>query len=197
MWLSRSKRSLEYSETGLKWKLKDFLEIQLYWMVFCWGKHVKECFPAVYTGKGLRQSREWTFLWSRHRREDVLLKQIHEITRDKGFFANSTHMLVHLTLLGLCGLWLIGCTCWDKTCANSRPVLREDTCWDKTHAETRHVEDIWCLKGISRTRRSDRDRAWFVSIVSCATLVVLSFSFPSERHSWEFLLVFLLGPPAY
>ena len=31
-------------------------------------------------------------------REDVLLKQTHKKTRDRGFFANNTHILVHLTL---------------------------------------------------------------------------------------------------
>ena len=45
----------------LKWKLKGSLESQLCWMVFCWGKHMKECFPEVDTGERLRQTREGTF----------------------------------------------------------------------------------------------------------------------------------------
>ena len=27
----------------LKWYLEGSLESQLYWMAFCWGKHVNEC----------------------------------------------------------------------------------------------------------------------------------------------------------
>ena len=46
---------------SLKWKLKGSLESQLCWMVFCWGKHVKECFPEVDTGERLRQTREERF----------------------------------------------------------------------------------------------------------------------------------------
>lgn len=38
LWFSSSK------ETGLKWKLKVSLESQLCWKVFCWGRHMKECF---------------------------------------------------------------------------------------------------------------------------------------------------------
>ena len=48
------------SETR-KWKLKGSLESQLCWMVFCWGKHVKECFPEVDTGERLRQTCEGMF----------------------------------------------------------------------------------------------------------------------------------------
>jgi hypothetical protein len=44
-------------------------------MVFCWGKHVKECFPEVDTGERLRQTPEGTFHCGRHRKEDVLIKQ--------------------------------------------------------------------------------------------------------------------------
>ena len=43
-------------EDNLKWKLKGSLESQLCWMVFCWGKHVKKCFPGVDTGERLRQT---------------------------------------------------------------------------------------------------------------------------------------------
>jgi len=38
----------------VKWKLKGSLESQLCWMVFCWDKHMKECFPEVDIGKRLR-----------------------------------------------------------------------------------------------------------------------------------------------
>lgn len=67
---------------------------------------------------------------SRRRREGTLLKQAHERTRDEGFFANNTHVLVSLTLhsraafVGLCGL--------------------------DTFAEARHVEDMLCLQGKKR-----------------------------------------------
>ena len=40
----------------MAWKLKGSLERQLCWMVFCWGKHVKECFPEVDTGERLGQT---------------------------------------------------------------------------------------------------------------------------------------------
>jgi hypothetical protein len=62
----------------MKWKLKGSLESQLCWIVFCWGKHVKEYF------------------W--HRWKDVLLKQARERPCDEGFFHNDMHVLVHLTL---------------------------------------------------------------------------------------------------
>jgi hypothetical protein len=37
------------------------VESQLCWMVFCWGKHVKECFPEVDAGERLRQTCEGMF----------------------------------------------------------------------------------------------------------------------------------------
>jgi hypothetical protein len=43
-------------------------------MVFCWGKHVKECFPEVDTGERLRQTR------------NVWLKQ----TQEKGCSAKAS-----------------------------------------------------------------------------------------------------------
>jgi hypothetical protein len=49
-----------FSES-MKWKLKSSLESQLCWKVFCWGKHVKEHFPEMDTGGGLRQTCEGTF----------------------------------------------------------------------------------------------------------------------------------------
>jgi hypothetical protein len=58
---------------------------------------MKECFPEVDIGERLRQAHEGTFHLSRHRREDVLLKQTGESTCDKEFFANSMHVLVCLT----------------------------------------------------------------------------------------------------
>ena len=39
------------SKAGVKWKLKSSLESWLCWMVFCWGKHVKEHFPEADTGE--------------------------------------------------------------------------------------------------------------------------------------------------
>ena len=46
---------------GLQWKLKGSLESQLRWMMFCWGKHVKEWFPEVDTGERLRPTHEGMF----------------------------------------------------------------------------------------------------------------------------------------
>jgi hypothetical protein len=40
----------------VKWKLRVSLESQLCWMVFCWGKHMKECFPELDTDETLRQT---------------------------------------------------------------------------------------------------------------------------------------------
>ena len=52
-----------YSENNskLKWKLQEFFEKSVCWMVFCWGKHMKECFPEEDTDGGLRQTHEGTF----------------------------------------------------------------------------------------------------------------------------------------
>jgi hypothetical protein len=33
------------TEIDLEWKFRGSLESQLCWMVFCWGKHKKECLP--------------------------------------------------------------------------------------------------------------------------------------------------------
>ena len=41
-------------ELSVKWKLKGSLESQLCWTVFCWGKHVKDCFSEVDTGEKTR-----------------------------------------------------------------------------------------------------------------------------------------------
>lgn len=35
----------------VKWKLVVSLESQLGWMVFCFGRDMKECSPAVDTGE--------------------------------------------------------------------------------------------------------------------------------------------------
>jgi hypothetical protein len=87
---------LSYLVSPLKWNLRALWKVG--WMVFCWGKHMKECLAEVDTGERLRQTHEGRFHWSRHSREDILLKQAHERTHDKGFFANSTHVSVSLTL---------------------------------------------------------------------------------------------------
>ena len=39
------KSDSSWEKRKMKWKLKGSLESQLCWMVFCWGKHMKECFP--------------------------------------------------------------------------------------------------------------------------------------------------------
>lgn len=68
---------LHMFHTGsVKWKHKGSLENQLCWMVLCWGKHVKECFPGVNTGK--KAKADW--------RGNVLLKQ----TREKGCSAKAS-----------------------------------------------------------------------------------------------------------
>ena len=52
-----------------------------------------EYFPELDTGKRLRQTHEGMLHSSRHRREDVLLKQARKRTCDEGSFANNTHVL--------------------------------------------------------------------------------------------------------
>jgi hypothetical protein len=42
-------------------ELKGSLESRLCWMVFWWGKHMKEHFTEVDTGERLRQPREGMF----------------------------------------------------------------------------------------------------------------------------------------
>jgi hypothetical protein len=52
----------------------------------------------VLDGVLLEQTCEGTICLSRHRREDILLKQAREMTHDERFFANDTHVLIRLTL---------------------------------------------------------------------------------------------------
>jgi hypothetical protein len=67
-------------------------------MVFCWDQQVEEHLAELDKGERLKQTCKATFYWSSHRRKDVLLKQEHESTRDEGFFANNTHVIILLTL---------------------------------------------------------------------------------------------------
>ena len=137
---------------SVKWKLKGSLESQLCWMVFFWGKHMKECFSEVDTGERLRQIREGMFNWSRHRRESVLLKQAHERTHDEGLLADDTcmswftlHCVVELHLLGLhrekhtkqlLVVCVVSC-CFCKLGLICRVMSAETD----THAEARPMED--------------------------------------------------------
>jgi len=50
-------------------------------MVFCWDKHMKECFPEADAG-----------------RKGCFAKQSYERMHNKGFFAHIMHVLVYLTL---------------------------------------------------------------------------------------------------
>jgi hypothetical protein len=45
---------VDSGQLAVKWKLKGSLESQLCWMVFFWGKHVKECFPEAVIGERLK-----------------------------------------------------------------------------------------------------------------------------------------------
>jgi hypothetical protein len=81
--------------------------------VFCWGKHLKVCFPEVDTDERLRQTREGTFHWSRHRSEGILLKQTRERTHKDSLLTThmywpALHCVVELHLSRLLGLQLIG-----------------------------------------------------------------------------------------
>lgn len=78
--------------------------IRVLWRISCVGwccagaNTWRSVFLEWTRAKGLRQTGEGMFCWSRHRRKDVLLKQACERTQDEGFFANSAHVLVCLTL---------------------------------------------------------------------------------------------------
>jgi hypothetical protein len=146
------------------------------------------------------------FCWSRQRRQYILLKQAHERTCDKGYFANNRHYgsILHFIV----ELHLSGChreKCTKKVlmvCCSFFPFpLIICTCWGKTHVETRHVEDTWCLEGINRTPQSGGrgvcgkgESSWLASTDSCTMLVGLDSSLPWERHSQELLLMFLPVP---
>jgi hypothetical protein len=58
---------------------------------------MKECLVKVNTGVRLRPTHETMFHFSRHRSQDVLLKQACERTADERFFANDLHVSVYLT----------------------------------------------------------------------------------------------------
>jgi hypothetical protein len=95
---------------------------------------------------------------------------------------------VELHLSGLCRLGLFRCMGWDN--------YDTDTCWGKTSAEARHLEDTQCLEGINQ---SDGDRVWLSGKLDVQCLWVYSlliFVSLREAYSWEFILVFLLVPPA-
>ena len=70
--VSKKNKRMRSGNLRLLWKVS--------WMVFCWGKHVKERLAQVDTGERLRQTHEKTLGWSRHKWKDVLLKQAHERT---------------------------------------------------------------------------------------------------------------------
>ena len=137
-------------------------------MVSCWGKRMKECFPKVDTGERLRQTGEWTFNWSSHRKKDALVMQACERTHSERFFARDTQVLICLKLC--CWAPLVGerniernaslffWRCAEVSCLYHRlrlisrvmsaekdtHVLRQNMCWDKTPPEVRPVEDTWC-----------------------------------------------------
>lgn len=63
-------------------------------MGFCWGQHIKECFPEADMGKDLgRLVKEHFFEADTGERMFFLLKQVCERTRDERFFTNSKHVL--------------------------------------------------------------------------------------------------------
>jgi len=53
------KAEIESVRKALTWILRFLWKVS--WMVLCWGKHVKECFLEVDTGKRLKQTCEGTF----------------------------------------------------------------------------------------------------------------------------------------
>ena len=125
------------------------LESQLCWMVFCWGKHVKKCFPEVDTGERLRQTHEGMFCWSRHRRKDVLLKQACGRTWNEGFFVNNMHVSELHGNAPKNFWWCAAVSCYFLTQADWQNDVSWDrlTCWGKTCAEARPTEDTWYLEG--------------------------------------------------
>jgi hypothetical protein len=150
----------------------------------------------VDTGERLRQSREGTFSWSRHRTEDVLLKQAHERTHDEGILANDKHVLVYLIL----HLWgLHGKKSAQKT---SRDILQflaisSDLGWLAERCQLRQMHvprlDPWRICDVWR----DINRTWWTVVeAELGLLIDLAVQrlwvscLPWERHS-ELLLAFL------
>jgi hypothetical protein len=140
---------------------------QLCWMVYCWGKHRKQCCPEVLTDERLRQTRlrqicEETVCCSRHRRKGVLLKQARVRTGGEGVSANNTHVLVRLTLHSWAAFvrtpgethqknfWCCAVVSWRFL--RLWLIGRVTSAETDTHAEARHMEDVWCLEVINRTR---------------------------------------------
>jgi hypothetical protein len=177
-------------------------------MVFCWGKHMKGRFIKVDTHERLRQTREGTFHWSRHRREDVLLKQAHERTRDEGFFANNTHVLVHLTLHSWTAFVRIPYReIHQKSSGGMLQFIATslDSGWLGKWCQLRQThmlrQNSWRTQEVWRTYKedsttSDRGRARLAYGASlcnpCWSLVCTDLYW--ERHSQELLLMFLLVP---
>jgi hypothetical protein len=188
----------------VKWRLMCSLESRLCWMVFCCGKHVKECFADVGTGERLRQTCEGTFSW-----RDVLLKQACDRTRDERFFANNTHALVPLTLLNrVC--WMLGLHREKHTknllevCCSFLllPRIQADwqsdvswdncMCWAKTQVEARHVlrQDPWRTCDVSRDYKknsTDSDKGWLGLLIELAVQCLLVSHLPWYLLSWEHL----------
>jgi hypothetical protein len=100
------------------------------------------------------------FSWSRHRREDVLLKQACERTCDGTFFANNANVLVHLTLCRWAAFvgtreremvsksfwWYVSASCCFQGLRLIGRVMSAET---DAHAEARPAENMWCLEGIN------------------------------------------------
>ena len=116
------------STWDLKWKLTDSLESGLHCVL-------------------LRQTCEGVFHRSRHRREDVLLKQAHERTCDERFFANDTHVLVchrekaTKTLLVACYSFLPLPRTQDGHFQGLKMMGRVMSAETDACAEARHMED--------------------------------------------------------
>jgi hypothetical protein len=66
-------------------------------MVFCWGKHIKKCFPEVDTGKRLRQTRERMFHRSKHMKGHVVKDSLLIIC----IYWSALHCIFELHLSGL------------------------------------------------------------------------------------------------
>ena len=59
--MGRAFQGRDFQSEDLKWEHKGSLKSHLCWRGFCWGKHVKECFPEADTGERLRQTPESKF----------------------------------------------------------------------------------------------------------------------------------------
>jgi len=141
----------------------------------------------VDTGERLRQTHEGMLRWSRHRREDVLLKQARERTGDEGSCVNDMNVLVCHTL---CNWAAFVGTPWremhQKTSGDGQQFVAsfKDSGWLDAQAEARPVlrKGVWQTRGVWRVQIG-LHRVTESSIIF-ASLIFASPRGTTENFSW-------------